>query len=325
MQTHPLLRYCFVLFDGFSNMVFASAVEPLRAARDLCHDRRISWEITSVSGKAVSSSSGIRIQPDGALAKANEYDVLILICGYGARAWSEQAVLSDISLASRRASLVIGLDAGAWLMAAANLLDGYKATIHWQEMEAFEETFLNVALQNERYVIDRDRMTAGGATTVMDLMLQVIREQLGEAIAFDVSNLFVYDAENRTRDGRGARHHSITARVPQLEKAIHEMMNTIEEPRAIDHIAEKAAVSPRTLERLFHRELGIAPGRYYQMVRLNRARALAEETNFTVAEIAARTGFASVSTLSRAFSRHFRQTIRSMRKGRLRQIEPKQG
>ena len=312
MPRQPLC-FLFVVFDGFSNMVLASAIEPLRVARDLSTNPSISWRLATLDGTSARSSSGLALYPDGALLSPEAYDALFIICGYGARCYAGPEVLSRLKKAARKVRLIGGLDTGAWLMAAMGLLNGYRATIHWQELAHFAEAFSKVDVTAERFVIDRDRITAGGASTVMSLMLELLRKEGGETLAFDVSNMFVYDVESNYSLNRGARSRSFT-RVPQLELAITEMRHSVEQPLAIERIAAAVSVSPRTLDRLFHRELGVSPGRYYQMIRLNLARSLVEETDLSVTEIAVRTGFASAATLSRAFSQYFGRTIRVLRK-----------
>ena len=130
--------------------------------------------------------------------------------------------------------------------------------------------------------------------------------------------MFVYDVELAVRHGRrGALAVPFAARAPQLVRAIAEMRRTAAAPLPVARIAEAAATSPRTLERLFVRELGVPPGKYYQMVRLSVARALVEETALSASEVAERTGFSSAATLSRAFKDHFGSTLRTLRRGRL--------
>ncbi len=299
-------------------MVLASAVEPLRASRALSVETELEWYLATMDGQPAKSSSGLVLQPDCALSDIGTCDALFVICGYGARGHTQPATLAKLTAAAQQARIIGGLDVGAWLLASADLLNDRKATIHWQEMEAFEEEFLHVIVQNNRYVIDQDRITAGGATAVMDLMLHLIRQNIGEATAFDVSNLFIYDSESSMRAERGARSQGIAIRAPQLKKAIEEMRKRVEEPCSLTTIADLVAVSPKTLERQFKRELGVAPGRYFQMIRLNRARAMAEETDSKVTEIATRTGFSSAASLSRAFSAYFNISISAIRRRRNR-------
>ena len=313
MSSDRKLEITFVLFDGFSTMVLASAVEPLRAARDLSGDvARFAWRLVTLDGAPVRSSSGLELRPDAALTRGQKYGHLILICGYGARQHANKATLNALRRVSRDVTVYGGLDMGAWILAAAGLLDGHRATIHWQELGDFEENFLNVDVSNDHYIIDGNRITAGGASTVMSLMLRLIRDSGGNALAFDVSNLFVYDVEGRFKQSRGARGQRVL-RAPQLETAILTMRQNVEDPLALEAIAAAASVSPRKLDRLFQSELDVSPGRYYRMIRLSLARSLAMETNLSNAEIAVKTGFTSSATLSRAFSEAFGDTIRGIR------------
>lgn len=307
----------FLVFDGFSNMVLASAIEPLRAARDYAGEGRFSWRLLSPHDSDVTSSSGLSLRCVGGLAEARGLDMLFVVAGYGARDHARAATIRGLQMAERRVSVMGALDSGAWLLAAAGLLDGHRATIHWQDSAEFAERYLDIEVTNDRYIIDRNRITAGGATTVMDLMLRLIGEAGGGALAFDVSNMFVYDSRRRTPEERGARNLSLTLREPNLLRAVHAMRANVELPLAMERIAADAALSTRTLARLFQREFGMGPGRYYQSIRLDVARTLVEETSYSAGEIAARTGFASSACLSRAFSSFFGYTLRSARRGRL--------
>lgn len=310
--------YGFLLFDGFSNMVLASAVEPLRAANALSGRRLFDYVLLTLDGGTALSSSGIAVAASASVAAAPPLDVLFVVAGYDARALASPPVLSALRRLARRTPVMAGLDVGAWLLAAAGLLSGRRATVHWQELANFAEAFPTVTVLADRTVVDGDRITAGGATTVMELMLRLVREGGGEALAFDVTNMFVYDVALTARAGRrGALSVPFARRAPQLERAIAEMRRTAAAPLPLARIADVAATSLRTLERLFPRELGVSPAKYYQMVRLGIARTLVEETALSAAEVAARTGFASAATLSRAFSAHFGTSIRSVRKGRL--------
>ncbi len=311
------LRCGFLLFDGFSNMVLASAIEPLRAAGDYSSETTFSWALLSIDGGDVTSSSGMRLRCDGRLADAKDLDVLFVVAGYGARDHAGRGVIKGLQLAARKVHVLGGLDSGAWILAAAGLLKDRRATIHWQDMAEFGERHLDIEVVNERFVIDGNRITAGGATTVLDLMLRLIGDAGGGALAFDVSNMFVYDSRRLAPDERGARSLSLAAREPQLIRAVGLMRANVERPLTLARIANEAAMSSRTLARLFEQEFAMSPGRYYQSIRLNVARALVEETAYSASEIATRTGFASSACLSRAFSGFFGYTLRSSRQKRL--------
>ena len=306
----------FLIFDGFSNMVLASAVEPLRAARDYAGPGTFSWRLFSPQGSDVTSSSGLVLRCDGDLARAEGLDMLFIVAGYGAREHARPPILKALQLLERKIQTWGALDSGSWILAAAGLLSGYRATIHWQDINQFAEVHLGTEVCNDRFVIDRNRITAGGATTVIDLMLKLIADNGGGALSFDVSNMFVYDTRQRAGEERGARSLSLTSRAPPVVKAVAAMRTNVERPLDLGSLAAAANVSQRTLARSFQRELGVGPGRYYQSIRLDLARTLAEETTLGAQEIAARTGFASGATLSRAFRQQFDATLRDARRHR---------
>jgi transcriptional regulator GlxA family with amidase domain len=312
-------NFGFLLFDGFSNLVLANAIEPLRAANQLSGLERFHRSLLTLSGRPATSSSGIVIRPDCRLAEADPFDILFVVAGYDFRERATAEALAALSRAATRARLLAGLDTGSWLLAAAGLLAGQRATIHWQEIDAFAEAFPDVETAPDRYVIHGRTISAGGATAVLDLMLRLIRERCGDALTFDVMNLFIYDVERAyERPYRGARSRRLIELSPTLIAAITAMRRTVETPLEMAEIARRAGSSPRSLARAFRREFDLPPGRYYRLARLKEARRLVEETDLAVAEIAVRSGFASASTLSRAFSEAFQTTIRAIRRSRRR-------
>ncbi len=310
-------HFGFLLFDGFSNLVLANAIEPLRAANQLSGQELFRRSLLTVTGEVALSSSRIVVRPDAPLAEAAPFDVLFVVAGYDFRQRATAAVRSALGRAAAHTRKVAGLDTGSWLLAAAGLIDGQRATIHWQELESFAEAFPNVHVSSERYVVDGRTISAGGASTVLDLMLRLIRERCGDALTFDVMNLFIYDVERAyERPHRGARSRRLLELSPKLISAITLMRRAVETPLTIAEVADQVATSQRSLARDFQREFAMAPGHYYQLVRLKAAQRLVEETGLSVAEIAVRTGYSSAATLSRAFSRQFRTTIRNVRRAR---------
>lgn len=315
------LRCGFLLFNGFSNMVLASAIEPLRVARDYARPEDFSWQLFTSDGQDVKSSSGLIMRADARLDHARNLDVLFLVAGYGARGHATPTIIKSLQLIERKIPRLGTLDSAAWILAATGLLDGYRATLHWQEQNEFAETYYDITMSPDHFVIDRNRISAGGASTVNSLMLKLIGEHGDKALAFDVMNMFAYDARQTVRgeqaaDGSYTPISSAKAQASQFIRAVAAMNRHIENPLSLEQIAGFAAVSERTLARIFTRELGIGPGHYYQRIRLDMARALAEETTLSAGEIATRTGFSTASTLSRAFSAHFGWTLRASKRHR---------
>ena len=300
------LNVTILLFDGFSNMVLACLLEPLRAVRDQIRIG-ITWSVITLDDRPAISSSGLSIAPDSALADTERADLLIVVSGFGFREHATRASSLLVQL-SRKTDIILGADTAAWLIAEAGLLTGRRATLHWQVLSDFAETFPETQLSYTRYVKEGRVWTCGGASTALDLMLSVIGERFGRALAFDVSTMFVLDAEQQSCVGRGPSRLSGKGSAA-LRRAINHMIETIESPVPLESLAAKANLTPRTLNRLFLAELGIPPGRYHQFLRLSRARDLAANTDLNQREIALRCGFSSAAALGKAFSRQFGYSI----------------
>ncbi|HAI29723.1 MAG TPA: GlxA family transcriptional regulator, partial [Thalassospira sp.] len=316
-------RFVFVLFDGFSNLVLASALEPLRAAAGLPGGPEIRWDICTIDGTPATSSSDLVITPKAALnaiLDPTHIDYLVVISGYDMRHHLSSRTRARLQNAAQHARTVIGVDTAAWLLASCNMLTEKSATIHWQELDQFREQFPDVNVLTDRFVEDGKMITSGGAATVMEMMLHILARQYGPAVAFDVSNLFVYDARHQRQgdpniSGRGAdRLHGPGA--DHVRRAVAEMIAHIETPVALKSIATHAGCSLRSLDRAFQDNLQMAPGKYYQMLRLGRARDLARSTDLKLADIALQTGFKSHAALSRAYAQAFGSTLRAMRSNR---------
>lgn len=312
MSPKSPLHLTFLLFDGFSNMVLASAIEPLRAARDLSGKRHFSWQICSLSGAPVTSSSRMAIAVDQSLDRVGATDGLILVSGYGMREHLPREAAAVVLRKARGLPLIGGLDTGAWLLGNLGLLAGRRAAIHWMEREALAEAFPEIIVTTDPYVSDGNILTCGGAQNVLSWSLDLIGAQAGEALRYDVANMF---GRSEVRAPQIAKtdppsRMSDRALPTALRRAIVAMRESAEQPLPLPRIAERAALSARSMDRLFHAHLGTSAGSYYRQIRLAHARALALETDLTLYEIASRTGFASPSTLARAYCRQFGETVR---------------
>lgn len=298
-----------LLFDRFSNHCLANTIEPLRAANTLSGRTLYRWTFLSVDGAGVVSSSGLPVQPAGPLARHDGGDLLFVMPSYGFRSHANAPTLRALRSAAGRFRTLVGMDTGAWLLAAAGLLAGRRATIHWDEMTALAERFPDLDVRDERYVIDGNRITCGGVTTAFDLVLDLIEEHHGAMLHLEVAALFV---PGETRFA-GGRVHPPTRR-RSVDLAVAAMRRNLETPLPQAEIAALAGLTQRGLEAAFRATLGHTPQAVYRGLRLREARRLADGTAMSVAEIAARCGYADASAMTRAFRREFGVSPREFRK-----------
>ncbi len=304
------LKINVLLFDKFSNMLLACLLEPLRVVRDQT-GADIHWSIVTPDDDAVRSSSGLRLSPDVALVDAGACDLLMVVGGDEFRQNASKPASRKCVALTRQAETVIGADTGAWFLASWGLLDGRRATLHWQTLTEFSEAFPNVETLPDRFVRDGPIWTCGGASTAMDLMIALISERYGDALAHDAASMFLHDGARF--DGLG--HSAMQPKGSEnLRRCISIMAKSVEAPMQIVDLARRANLSVRSISRIFVKELGMPPQRYYQLMRLSRARDLVAHTNLVLEEVAMRCGYSSAQSLSKAFSRQFGVSIGSTRK-----------
>jgi transcriptional regulator GlxA family with amidase domain len=302
-----------LVLPGSSLMCVASVAEPWRALGRVRPEAGAAWRIVSLDGGPVQLSSGMAFAVQGALAADLSGDLLAVIGGIDALEHARPA-LGVLRALGRRFGRVAGIESGAWVLGGLGLLEGRRATAHWEDHEDFLQRHPGVDVRPDRWVADGRVLTAGGASPAFDLMLHLIRERWGPAAAMDVASVFVYDETRAASEPQPAVSMGrLAAREPRVAAAVRAMEGALDRPLPAQALARRAGVSLRRLEMLFREALGTSPAAYYLSLRLGAARRLVTDTALPFAEVAERTGFASLSAFSRAFRRHTGTTARAAR------------
>ncbi|WP_058244898.1 GlxA family transcriptional regulator [Thalassovita autumnalis] len=296
-----------LLFEGFSNLCLANAVEPLRAANTLARRPLYDWTYYSRSSQTVQSSSALPVQPKPLTGEAAGAALLIMP-SYGYHQLDTPDLRRSLRAAAGRFQMLAGLDTGSWLLAAAGLLNGYRATAHWDTLGELAEAFPEVDVVDARWVIDGARASCGGATTTLEMMLELIERHHGATLALEVAALFMF--------GERDPQMNPLRRWPDdqlLHAAAALMRRHIEEPLSIAAVAEHLQISQRRLEQIARAETGDSPGKIYRRIRLAEARRRMEQTRESVAEIALRCGYRDPTAMARAFGAEYGITPRQAR------------
>ncbi len=311
-----LCRFAFLTLPNYSMIAVANALEACRMANYVAGLPVYRWELVTLDGTPVAASNGLTLAPTIRFDAASEHDVLLVCGGIDVRHATDRRLADTLRRLARTGRILGALCTGAFALAEAGLLDGYRCAIHWENLPAIREEFAGVTFVDDLYVIDRDRITCSGGVAPLDMMLALIEARLGRDIAAKVTDEFILPRARPATDRQVARLLATRGvRQKVLEQAARLMAEHVESPLAIDAIAQAAGVSTRQLERLFKSHLGLRPGWYYTSIRLDRARELLRLTDLSVTEIGVACGFQSPSHFSAAYARHFGRSPRVDRAG----------
>jgi transcriptional regulator GlxA family with amidase domain len=302
-------RFVFLLLDRFTMLSFAGAIEPLRIANRVSGQELYAWVLAGEGGDYATCSNGAAFKLDMGLDEIDRDDVLLVCGGIDVQRAATKGVLNWLRREARRGATIGGLCTGAYAVAKAGLLDGKKATIHWENQDGFLEEFENVKLTKSVFVMDGNRWSTAGGTSSIDLMLKVIAADHGEDLANTVADQLIYSAIRTDQD---TQRLSIPTRIgvrhPKLSQVIQMMEGNVEDPMSPADLAEEVGMSTRQLERLFRRYLNRSPKRYYMELRLQKARNLLMQTDMSVINVALACGFASPSHFSKCYRSHYNTT-----------------
>jgi transcriptional regulator GlxA family with amidase domain len=234
----------------------------------------------------------------------------------------DESFLADVRALARRTDRVMSVCTGAFVLAAGGLLDGYAATTHWASCDALAARHPDVKVQPDQiYVRDRDRWTSAGVTAGIDLLLAVVEQDHGAALAHEVAGWLVVFVR---RPGGQSQFSAQLRSQPAVTGSIAELQRWLPDHLAdelgVEALAARAGMSARNFARVFRRETDTTPAAYVEELRVEAARRLLEDTDLTVGAVAARVGLKHAETLHRVFRRALGTTPDRYRQhfGRLR-------
>lgn len=204
------------------------------------------------------------------------------------------AALARIPDGARIASICTG----AFVLAAAGLLDGRRATTHWKSCDHFRRLFPQVELEPDvLYTDDGDVLTSAGEASGIDLCLHLIRRDYGAAVANEVARTTVVPPHREGGQAQYVRRPVPEARISTTARARAWALEHLDRPLTLRELAAQDSLSVRTFTRRFRDEVGLSPLRWLTRQRVERACQLLEETDLSIDEIAAESGFGTAASL----------------------------
>ena len=268
-------------------------------------DAAYTIEVVAPGGAPIPTDSGYAIAPAGALeAVHGPIDTLLVAGGAGARDASPETVARVRRLAAR-ADRVASVCTGAYVLAAAGLLDGRRATTHWSWCDDLQSRHPAVTVERDPiFVVDGPVRTSAGVTAGMDLALALVEEDLGPRVALEVARWLVVFVK---RPGGQAQFSVQLAGQSAERSPLRELQawiaDHIDADLSVPALAARACMSERDFARAFKAETGMTPAVYVESLRVERARLALESGAAPIDAVAARCGFGTAETLRRAFAR----------------------
>jgi AraC family transcriptional regulator, transcriptional activator FtrA len=284
---------------------------------DWSADFGIPWyefEVCAPDPVALTVEGGFRLQLDRDLTGLESAGTVVVLPAESAGG-APPEVLAALRAAHDRGARIISLCTGAFVLAAAGLLTGRRATTHWSECALLARQYPEVLVDPAvLYVDDGDIMTSAGSAASIDLCVHLVRQDYGAEVAASLARQLVVPPY---RDGGQAQY--IDAPLPALDETdlftetLAWMQENLDRPLTIDQVATRAAMSRRTFARRFAAATGTTPYQWLLRQRLQLAQRLLETSDIPVDLVAERTGFCTAANLRKHFGRRVRTTPQAYR------------
>ncbi|MFD0417784.1 GlxA family transcriptional regulator [Streptomyces sp. NPDC127108] len=277
---------------------------------------RYAFEVCTEHPGPVRTQAGYDLLVTAGLDALERADT-VLVPGWQRPADAEvpSAVLTAIGRAHRRGARIVGICSGAFVLAAAGLLDGRRAATHWARAAELAARFPRVQVDPAVLYVDHgDVATSAGSAAGVDLCLHLVSADQGSAYAMRVARQMVMPPH---REGCQLQYAELPTSGPvadSLAPLLEWLAGRLDQPVSVADMAVRSQVSTRTLTRRFTEQLGISPGRWLLDRRIAATRALLEETDLPVETIAHRVGLSSAVNLRRRFHEALRTTPAAYRR-----------
>jgi len=326
-QANPHLCVGFVLTPRFTLTAFAGFIDALRLAADegdrsrplLCR-----WAVLGKIGGPIISSCGASVLPTAPLETAEGYDYLVVVGGllHGGQQVPGQIIEFLHSAAAAHVPL-IGLCTGSFVLARAGLLEGYLSCVSWFHRDDFIRAFpTSRVISDQMFVVDRDRLTCAGGTSVVHLAAYLIERHIGRARAVKALRIMIEQQPLPPRTLQPAHAFSTHSTDTLVHKAMLLLEQNLHLPIPITTLCQRLGIGRRQLERRFQRDIGVSPAQYRQRLRLERACWLLCHSDLDMIEISLQCGFQDSASFSRALRQFSGHSPRELRANAKEEIKP---
>lgn len=317
-DTKRKLAVGFVLVPNFTLLAFSAFVDTLRLAAD-DEDRsrpiQCDWTVLSHDMRPIRSSSGVEVKPTSELQSPKNFDYIVVVGGVlgGPRLapelsqYLQQAASDGVALA--------GICTGSFVLAQLGLMDHRRCCVSWFHIAEFQLRYPQVHASSEAlYIVDADRLTCAGGSSVIHLAAQLVEKHCGKKHAIKALRIMIEEGREPSNSLQPQPSMAVKTKDDRVKRALLMMERTIEAPVSLAFIASHVDLSVRQLERLFKLESGMTPSTAYTQLRLAQSFQLVNSCRIPISEIAVRCGFVSMSHFAQNFRRAYGESPNQLRK-----------
>jgi len=313
-DTELPVRFAFVLIPRFNMMALTAVLEPLRVANYLSGRSLYEWSLVSPEGGTVVASNGMALDTVTLPEDDRRLDTIFVCGSWDSEHYEHRELFAWLRRHERMGVHLGAMDIGAYILARAGLLSGYRVAVLWYCIRAFSEAYPDTLAEERLFVRDRNRLTIAGGTAGMDAMLHDVSARFDARLAHEVADHVLHypirsvdSAQRNVVSGQKEIVH------PVVRAAIRLMENHVEEPLSIPEVSMAVNVTQRKLERLFHKYMKRSAIGYYRVLRLQHALVLLTNTDLSIREISIACGYASLSHFAKSFAAQYGKRPRDCR------------
>ena len=265
------------------------------------------FSVAAVEPGPLRATGGIRVLADGGLELLEEAGTIVVPGWRGARAPVPLLLVEALRRAHAGGARLVSICSGVFVLAAAGVLEGRRATTHWHYVEALRELHPDIQVEADvLYVDEGDVLTSAGSAAGIDLCLHLVRRDFGPDIANRLARRLVVPPHREGGQAQFIERPVAPAREgARLGPLLDRMRARLAEEQPVAALADEAGMSARTFLRRFKAATGTTPGEWLLIERLGRARELLESGSRSIDDVAATCGFGSPATLRH----HFRERL----------------
>lgn len=300
-------RVGILLMPQYSYLGLALLIEPMAIANWLAQARLFDWTVLSMDGETVRATNGMHAAVKTVASDDQSYSTVFVIASFEAKSHAKnRTVKAWLHRQSAFGAQIGGIETGTEMLASASLLDNHAAAVHWDNLEGFQEAYPKVKATSQLYTIEPRIITCAGGTAILDMMLEWIGQQHGANLSAEIAQHLLHARARGTAEIQLAHNDQDSA--PMSEKvteAIRMMRESVSAPLSCEELAASVGLSKRQLERHFKQYTASGPLQYYVSIRIATAHKLLQQTELSVSQVAAATGFDSIEHFSRVYRSTF--------------------